>query len=293
MALNVNAALLKLDPIAPLGFDMPDRKAASMERERLKLAREQFEEVKRQNIQDAEWREIAESGEATRAQMQMEMQREQQAAMAAREQAQREGEAKAENMKLRQEAIASLHARGADVEGMYLDASRLNELGGLAEDQGVDENGFPSFRIEIDAEAARAADAAQDKQTAAGPMELQSETEAPGYGRGPQFDESVDSSLNRLGALGYPAGDHARRRSAALHRGRLPLGATGSAWPRSASASARRAQALATGRPRPRRAGGSARRRWRSALRPGGRTRRRRELRRAGTLDAHGAATRA
>ncbi len=204
MALNVNAALLKLSPLTPIGFDLPDKKAASMERERLQLMREQFEETKRQNAQDAEWREIAESGEATRAQMQMEMQREQQAAMATREQAQREGEAKAENMKLRQEAIASLHARGADVEGMYLDASRLNELGGLAEDQGVDENGFPSFRIEIDAEAARAADEAQDKQTAVGPMELQSETEAPGYGRGPQFDESVDSSLNRLGALGYP-----------------------------------------------------------------------------------------
>lgn len=184
MALNVNAALLKLSPLTPIGFDLPDKKAASMERERLQLMREQFEEVKRQNVQDAEWRKIAEAGAMTREQMASDRQAEHDQQLAI-----------AENMKQRQAAIDSMHARGADVEGMHLDANRLNELGGLAEYQGVDENGFPSFRVEIDAEKARQAEQAQEEQGASFFDDSDEDTGLP--------KESIPQSLDRMNALGY------------------------------------------------------------------------------------------
>lgn len=200
MALNVNAALMQLDPLKPLG-PRPDKKAESMERQRLQLMREQFEEAKRQNAQDAEWRKIAEAGEMTRAQM------------ASDRQAQHDQElAVAENIKQRTLAFDSFNKRvdSADYEGMDLDATRVNQLGGMAELTGRDENGFPSYRVEFDAEEARKRDAEQEEQAA--PFFSDEDETPPGaYGsmeegmsappRLPR--ESTAQSLDRLNALGY------------------------------------------------------------------------------------------
>ncbi len=188
MALDTNAALLRLSPTGSLGFDLPDKKAQSMERERLALMREQFEEAKRQNAQDAEWRKIAEAGAMTREQMASDRQAEHDRQTAV-----------AENIKQRTLAFDSFNKRveSADYEGMDLDAKRINELGGLAEEIGRDENGFPSYRIEFDAEAARKRDAEQEEQTTA-IFDDSGEDSGSALPR-----ESIPQSLDRMNALGY------------------------------------------------------------------------------------------
>jgi len=187
MAFNINSALMQLDPLKPLG-PRPDKKAESMERQRLQLMREQFEETKRQNAQDAEWRKIAEAGAMTREQMQSDRQAEhdRQAAVA-------------ENIKQRTLAFDSFNKRvdSADYEGMDLDATRINQLGGLVERTGEDENGFPSYRVEFDAEEARKRDAEQEDQTTAffDDSDEGSDTKLP--------REAIPQSLDRMNALGY------------------------------------------------------------------------------------------
>lgn len=177
MALNTNAALLQLDPLAPLKLDLPDRKAASMERERLQLMREQFEETKRRNTEDDRLRAMEEAGRTTREQLQ--------------------NERAAAQAKAAQDAVTLQHKRAAyddflkyrdtgDYEGMEAGAARLHQLGADVERLGQDENGLPSWRIELDAEKARADADAQDQQAAT-------------YGP----NETAPESLDRMNALGY------------------------------------------------------------------------------------------
>lgn len=179
MALDTNAALLKLNPITPLGLDLPDRKQASMERERLKLMREQFEEAKRQNVEDNELRRMHEAGEMTRARMQTE-----------RLEAQAKAEAAAELLKQKRAAHEAMlkYEDAGDFEGMSNAANQLNELGGRAELLGTDEQGFPAWQVDLDGDAAREQEAQQEERAAT---------------YGPR--ETAPQSLDRLGALGYPS----------------------------------------------------------------------------------------
>ena len=61
MALKLDSMLLPQQRLNPINFDMGGGES-SMERERLKLMREQFEETKRQHQQDAEYNKLAEQG---------------------------------------------------------------------------------------------------------------------------------------------------------------------------------------------------------------------------------------
>jgi hypothetical protein len=73
MALQLQDMLARLSPMPqPQGFGGGADK--SLERQRLLLMKQEFEETKRKNAEDLELRKMAEAGEMTRARMQDERQ---------------------------------------------------------------------------------------------------------------------------------------------------------------------------------------------------------------------------
>jgi hypothetical protein len=190
MAINTQDLLSRLQPVPKLDLSgFFDDGETSMQRKQLKLAREQFEETKRRNAEEAELRRVSEAGEMTRAKMMDQRQRAQQAA-----------QAEAETLKQRREAHDTMlkYRDTGDYEGMEGAANRLNELGGLAERTGEDEHGLPTWHIELDAEKYKREQAARDAQTAPGEVD---NPENP-YSTHPG-DESLTASLGRLNPLGY------------------------------------------------------------------------------------------
>lgn len=145
MALDINSMLLQPTRLNPNMFDMGDPKAASMERERLQLMREQFENTKLQQQKELEYQKTAEQGRMAREQMQSD--RQAAAAQAA---------AAAERTKVQQAALADftkLNGAG-DVEGARAMVPMLTQLGLEVELLG-EENGLPAYRIGPDPEAAQ------------------------------------------------------------------------------------------------------------------------------------------
>src|SRR5690349_13437176 len=112
MAIDPQSLLLRLNPVRPISLaplqQLGGGGEKSLERERLRLMREQFEEAKRKNKEDEALSRIEEAGRTTREKMQAEE--------AARKQA---ADQRAALMQRRQEAVAEfgkLNAAG-DVEG--------------------------------------------------------------------------------------------------------------------------------------------------------------------------------
>ncbi len=191
MALQLNDLLMRLSPTQH--HPMTDGEDKSLERQRLALMKQEFEEAKRKNAEEAELRRISEAGEMTRAKMLDERQR-----------AQQEAQAQAETLKQRRTAHDDMlkYRDVGDYEGMEGAANRLNELGGLAERLGEDEHGLPTWHVELDAEKYKKEQAALEQQQAPGEVD---NPENP-YSTHPG-DESLTSSLSRLSALGYPGTD--------------------------------------------------------------------------------------
>ncbi len=162
MALDIDSMLLQPTRLNPNQFDMGEPKAASMERERLKLMREQFEETKRQHQQELEYNKLAEQGRMQREQMQSDRAAQAQQATAA-----------AEKTKVQQAALADftkLNGSG-DVEGARAMVPMLTQLG-LSVDLLGEENGLPTYQIGEDPEAAqRAAGAIGYPTTDSSPMQ--------------------------------------------------------------------------------------------------------------------------
>lgn len=176
MAIQTSDLLLRLDPAGMMGGS-PTRDNSSMERQRLKLMREQFEETKRQNEQDNLYRQQALEGAMARERLGLQKQREQQEA---------EKAAVTETRRLAAQAkFGELNAAG-DIEGARAMIPAMTALGMGVELEGED-GGLPRYRIDMDAAASQKAEGARAAQAAP-------------YGAG----ETSEQSLSRLGALGYP-----------------------------------------------------------------------------------------
>jgi len=176
------APLKALSPVVGAGGD------SSMERERLRLMREQFEETKRSNLESERYRQIAEAGQMRRAEMQMERERAQQEAAAALAQQKAEADAEAAQT-LEQNKLmgdVSKYRDAGDFEGIEALSPRLDQSGMGFERLGEDEAGMPTYRFDMDPEATAAKEA--ERMATASP-----------YGE----NETAPQSLNRLSALGY------------------------------------------------------------------------------------------
>lgn len=192
MPIDTQNLMPRLSPLAPLE-PMQFGGASSLERQKLKLMKQQFEEAKRQHLEDERLRAISEQGEMRRAEMQMERERMQNAAAAALEQQKAAALLAAKQREHAETAYGDVFKarEGQDFAGMSAAAERLRQHGGLAEDMGVDEQGRPSFRLGVSAAEYQKQQAQRDAQSAAQPL-------APGA-----TDESLPQSLSRLSALGY------------------------------------------------------------------------------------------
>jgi len=143
MALKLDSMLLPPTRLAPINFDLGGGES-SLERQRLELMKQQFQETKRQHDQEQEYNRIAEAGRMKREQMISD--RAAQAAQAALE---------AKKQEAQQSALADftkLNGAG-DVEGARAMVPMLTQLG-LQVDLLGEENGLPSYRIGPDPEAA-------------------------------------------------------------------------------------------------------------------------------------------
>jgi hypothetical protein len=201
MAFDTREHMLPPRGLSPMKLDPSGTKDMSMQLQQLKLMREKFEYEKQRNIEDDKLRQLEEAGRMSREALAAQREQEQrQAAIAASELTHQRG-VEAKNLEQRQAAYDALGKRAdtADYEGMEIDATRLNELGGLAERAGEDENGFPAWRIELDAKAARQRDADQEAQAGA----QVSENPYDGVQTPGDVDEPLVQSLDRLNALGY------------------------------------------------------------------------------------------
>lgn len=171
MAIDFGSLSMRLSPLAPINIGNGD----GMERERLKLMREQFENQKKQQEEENRLRKLAEAGEMERARMQGERERAKAEAKAA---------AKLQEQKLAAyQKFTELNGAG-DLAGARSMVPLMSSLGMGVEDQG-EVGGFPRYRISMDAQQ----DAkAEDERNA----------QASPYGQ----NESAVQSLSRLSALG-------------------------------------------------------------------------------------------
>jgi hypothetical protein len=146
MAINTASLLSKLNPLSPIDLGgvaqaMGGMAQKSAERERLALAREQFEEAKRQNERERENERIAEEGRNARERI-----------IGERAQAKAQAEEEATTLAARRAAQSQFSEQVAkrDFEGAEAYIPQLEMLGG-----GVDitrsASGFPSYRIHDDA----------------------------------------------------------------------------------------------------------------------------------------------
>lgn len=139
MPIDTQGALLKLNPLTPLtgmgGSDQLD-----MERQRLELMRQQFEETKRQNQKDDEYRKLSQEAAMRREQIISEREKQQAAAQAA-----------AKNLEARQAALAEVgkQYQARDFGAMAAAAEQLNQLGGYA--KRLDTGGpFPAYQLALE-----------------------------------------------------------------------------------------------------------------------------------------------
>src|SRR5688572_17817426 len=138
MPIDTSSMLARLSPIAPISINPSSGGGGgSLERQRLKLMREQFSEQKRQNLAQEELRRLAEGNEMTRANL---LHQQAQQKIAA-EQAAARKKAKTEGM-----AEFTKLAGSGDIEGARAMVPYLASVG-----QGVEllgeEGGLPSFRM--------------------------------------------------------------------------------------------------------------------------------------------------
>jgi hypothetical protein len=174
MPLDMNDMLLKLSPLSGLGGGA-QRQDSSMERKRLQLMREQFENQKQQQAESNRLHLLAEQGEMARARMASERQKAKaEATMAAQLQKDKLA-AYAEFTKLNGEG---------NIEGARAMVPMMSALGMGVNLEGEAE-GLPRYRIDMDAQAAAGEQAKQALQASP---------------RGP--NESALQSLNRLSVLG-------------------------------------------------------------------------------------------
>lgn len=190
MGINPSSLMMQLSPMAPLqplqfGADGGGQK--SMERERLRLMREEFEARKAQNARELELREMEENGRTTRERLQLDRQRQQQEAAAA-----------AERRKLAQSAYGAAYKAvdSNDQAGVAMAANQLREFGGLAEQLGVDDQGRPSWRLGTDA----AGYGERRQQADAVTKDIATNAPEGAVWLPPQVTQQA--TLDRLGALG-------------------------------------------------------------------------------------------
>lgn len=176
MAINFASMMLNPSPIVQLDFG---RSVGGGDRERLKLLREQFAETKKQNELDNEYRRTHEAAENARAQLAAQVERDKAAATAAQK--------LADDKRKAHEAFVKYRESG-DIEGMEALVPFMTNLGMNVERRGEDENGLPSYQVDMDRAAVDQAESARAAQAAP-------------YGE----NESAVQSLDRLGALGYPS----------------------------------------------------------------------------------------
>jgi hypothetical protein len=173
MAIDFGSLSMRLNPLSAINPGSLGQ--MGMERERLKLMREQFENTKKQQEEENRLHQLAEQGQMARAKMQGE-----------REQKKAEAKAAAELQKNKlsvYQKFTELNGAG-DLAGARSMVPIMSSLGMGVEEQG-EEGGFPRYRISMDAQK----DAAAEDQRAA---------IASPYGD----NETSEQSLSRLSTMG-------------------------------------------------------------------------------------------
>lgn len=180
MALDLNRMLMPIQPLAPMPLGAGPGENLELERQRLELMRQQFDETKRRNAEEQAFQQMEEQGRNARQQLQLQQAREEHAAVAKQKMD--------EDRRAALGAVLKAHDAG-DFAGMEAAALQLNQLGGMADKMSTDAQGFPSYRIGLDRAAWEQQQAAQEAQAAP-------RTENPA-------DETAVQSLDRMSGLGY------------------------------------------------------------------------------------------
>lgn len=189
MPINTQDLMLRLQPGAPLDFGSAFGRggSSSLERERLKLMREEFENLKAHQAKQDELERYKANQLTAKAQLDKE-------AKLAEIEAAKAAKNREEKLKAEQEFL-KLAGQG-DIEGAHALVPLMTDLGMGVELEG-EEDGLPRYRIDFDAKAAAAERAALEAQSAPAP-------DSPGE---QIYGESVHESLNRLNPLGYPTNE--------------------------------------------------------------------------------------
>lgn len=139
MAVQTRDFLAQLNPLTPINLGGGGK--LDLERQQLELMRQQFEETKRKNAADDEYRKLAQSAATERAKLAIQKQTEQNAALAA-----------AKNLEARQQAIVDINKAydARDFGGMEVAAHRLNQLGGYARRLDAGDSGFPAWQVALE-----------------------------------------------------------------------------------------------------------------------------------------------
>ncbi len=225
MAIQTSDLMMRLQPLTPIpsmtggGGDQLE-----MEKQKLLLMQQEFENTKQHQQQEIELRKMAESGEAARAQLTNQR---------LAQQAQATIEAKA--LEDRQKAYDDLakYRDTSDYEGMQQAAVKLNQLGGMADRLGQDPSGLPTYQVAL------------DRKKFEGEQQALAQQAAPQSVPPEGGDEPLAESLNRMNALGYGLTAGGSLDAEADPRGAVPL-STEDAF---AQMQAARRQEAATGQP--------------------------------------------
>lgn len=173
MALDLGNLMLQLRPAQHIDLG---NGGGGMERERLRLMREQFEETKRQNARDSELRDLEIKGREAVARLQIQKEKEK---AAAKEQATLLAQKQAAGMK------AAEYGGAGNAEGLEAMVPYMSSLG-MGADYLGSPGGLPAYRITPDAGADAQTESARAAQTSP-------------FGPG----ETSEESLSRMG--GYPS----------------------------------------------------------------------------------------
>lgn len=180
MPIQTQDLLLRLNPNGMMPEPSAPSQGSGLERQRLKLMREQFTETKRSNLEDERLRQLSLEGQLAQHHL-----------MAERERAQLEAQKAAKTQADRLAAydqFTKLNGSG-DIEGARAMVPMMTALG-MGVDLEGEEGGLPRYRVEMDGQAADQQEGARAAQ-------------ASPYGPG----ETSVQSLDRMSALGYPMND--------------------------------------------------------------------------------------
>jgi hypothetical protein len=196
MGIDINNLMPQLSPIAPVQRAQPGSRG--MEREKLKLMKQQFEEAKRANLEEERLRRISEAGEMRRAEMAMEREQAQAAAQLAAQQQQQQLQLEQEQRKNAAGAYGELgKAQDAnDFAGMAAAGERLRQYGGQFQELGRDEQGRPKYRALVDGQGYDERVAQRDQ------VSREMMTQAPEGSVWLPKETAETAKLSRLGALG-------------------------------------------------------------------------------------------